>query len=444
MTQYEDSSRGAEGLRLVSLFSGCGGLDLGFAQCGYDIAFASDHDPAAVATYNHNLGHQAQLLDVRESAFASALREIDTCDVLLGGFPCQGFSKAGPKRESDDRNLLYKAMIEAMITLAPRVFVAENVDGLAQNFNGAFLHQIIEDCANAGYRVEYKTLDAAWFGVPQHRRRILIVGVRKDLEGIFRWPLATRQWVARNGERAIHTEYPNWAKALEAPATLKDAFAGLGLDSPDHDPSTPVTANHRMVLERVPEGRKLCNARHDQTSVRTWDIPEVFGPVSSRERGLLESVARNRRHKKYGSIPNGNPLSIEVLRQVYSADLSEHELDSLVERSYLKRVGDKWDLRGAMFASGLYRRPPMDQPSPTVLTSFGNPRFYAHPRESRPFTVREAARLQTFSDEYRFDALGVSSDDAFRLIGNAVPPLLAKQIAVAVSATLRIGAGQKP
>ena len=424
---------------VVSLFSGAGGLDHGFASNGFEIKLAVDHDADAVAVYEHNLGHAAQVMDVRDPGFAEAVTSVGSCDVLLGGFPCQGFSKAGPKREDDDRNSLYQAMIFGLATLRPSMFIAENVDGLSQNFSGGVLAQIVEDCESQGYQVEWRIVDAAWFGVPQHRRRIVIVGVREDLSEVvkFDWPIADHVPIDRNGERSQVHAYPSWSSAGLVPArTLASAIEGAALAS-DHVLDGDRPERERLILRHVGPGQKLCNARHDATSVRTWDIPQVFGAVSRRERDILETIARNRRHRKYGSIPNGNPLPIAVISSILGDEVLVEELESLEERRYVKRVDDRWDLRGAMFASGSYKRPISSSPSPTVLTSFNNPRFMAHPTEDRPFTVREVARLQTFPDDFQFLSAGVSPQSAYRLIGNAVPPLLARKIAAAVWRSLQ-------
>lgn len=417
---------------VVSLFSGCGGLDLGFAEAGFNIKFAADHDPAAVRAYRHNIGHEVQVLDVLDKTFQARLRELSSCNVLLGGFPCQGFSKAGPKLLGDERNMLYNAMVVALKLLKPDVFVAENVDGLAQNFSGTVLNRIVEDCSAAGYRVEWRIVDAAWFGVPQHRRRILIVGVRHDSPMAatgFPWPTATHRAVPRRGERPTHVEYANWADDLAEPRTIRDAFKDL----PNED-NFALDPNRRdlAIMARIGQGQKLCNARHNESSVRTWDIPEAFGTTTSREREILEALVRNRRHRIHGTIPNGNPLSLHVLSKASGLDINTAELDSLVARKFLKRVGSKWDVSGAMFASGIYKRPVLDQPSPTVLTVFANPRYFVHPTENRAFTVREVARLQTFPDTFVFEAAGVAATDAYRLIGNAVPPQLSRALAGSV------------
>ena len=115
---------------VVSLFAGCGGLDVGYKDAGFDLVYACDSEASAVACYSHNVDRRVVQRDVRDEGFLDDLRAIGRCDVVLGGFPCQGFSKAGPKRADDERNLLYLRMREAVRILKPSLFLAENVDGI--------------------------------------------------------------------------------------------------------------------------------------------------------------------------------------------------------------------------------------------------------------------------------------------------------------------------
>ncbi|MEZ6076592.1 MAG: DNA cytosine methyltransferase [Pirellulaceae bacterium] len=112
-------------LTVASLFSGCGGLDVGFKKAGFDLRFACDNDPAAIDCYKRNVDHNAYVLDVESQAFRDHIEKLDRVDVVLGGFPCQGFSKAGPKRKSDERNTLYRQML-TVEKLQPTLFIAEN------------------------------------------------------------------------------------------------------------------------------------------------------------------------------------------------------------------------------------------------------------------------------------------------------------------------------
>jgi DNA (cytosine-5)-methyltransferase 1 len=223
------------------------------------------------------------------------------------------------------------------------------------------------------------------------------------------------------------------------PVPVSAAIGDLrSLDAPvpGHEVLTGWPARYESIIKAIGPGQKLCNVRHGPESVRTWDIPQAFGPVSAAERDILEAIARNRRHRKYGSIPNGNPLPVPVIEELTGQRGLRPVLDSLCQRGFAKPLNGGYDLRGGLFCSGQFRRPAWDAPAPTVLTGFGNPRYFLHPLEDRPFSLREAARLQGFPDDFILRPPGVCLPDAFRLTGNAVPPPLARALAGQVAASL--------
>ncbi|WP_146131594.1 DNA cytosine methyltransferase [Merismopedia glauca] len=432
--------------RVVSLFSGCGGLDIGFKDLGFELIYACDSDPAAIDCYSRNIDQHVYLRDVKSGDFHEDILHVGNCDVVLGGFPCQGFSKAGPKSETDTRNMLYTEMWQAVKKLQPAIFIAENVDGISQNFQGSYLRRILKDFNEIGYRVEYRILDAVWLGVAQHRRRTFFVGIKEELKLLFYFPDPTHELKVRNGEFRLLDNWsgqislwddPNKVDVnLKSVLTIKDAISDLiELDNsiPDHKVTNAWSKDYELVFNSIKQGQKLCNVRHAPTSVYTWQIPEVFGEVTERERIILETIAKNRRHKKYGNIPNGNPISIgeiELLSQLIEIDL---DVKSLVAKGYLKEKHEKLDLKGAMFCSGLFKRPFWNEPSPTVLTNFHNPRYFLHPLKDRPFSLRECARLQGFPDSFIFTE-GKSHVDlvsGYRLVGNAVPPPISRLFAKA-------------
>ena len=422
---------------VVSLFAGCGGLDVGFKELNYDLVYACDNDPAAIAVYKRNIDERAYIRDVTSDVFHADMNSLDRCDVILGGFPCQGFSKAGPKKHDDIRNLLYLEMRAAVNRLKPRIFLAENVDGLSQNFKGAYLEAIVRDFKDIGYRVEYRLFDSVAFGVPQHRRRIYFVGTRDDLAETFEWPEQTHSSKSRNGEASIVDlgDLFSQKRSLQgAPKTIRNAIGDLlELDSniPDHRVTYAWKDTWSSIFNKIGPGQKLCNVRHSPTSVYTWDIPEYFGTVSDTERAILEIIAKNRRHKKYGSIPNGNPLSTEVIKELSGINFPTPHIESLLAKGYLKELDGKFDLKGAMFCSGLYKRPDWDQPASTVLTNFHNPRYFLHPQKDRPFSLRECARLQGFPDDFIFTVGDSERElvDGYRLVGNAVSPPVGRAFA---------------
>ena len=427
---------------VVSLFSGCGGLDLGFKDEGFEVVYACDNDSVAIDCYRRNVDDRAFVRDVTSDRFHGEIKDIGQCDVVLGGFPCQGFSKSGPKREHDPRNALFMEMLKTVERLHPQIFIAENVDGISQNFGGSFLDRIKDEFAKIGYDVEYRILQATSYGVPQYRRRIFFIGVPQGSSDRFSWPPPTHEETSRNGEFQIKnyddagTLWGRWDdRRLEKPRTIGDAIADLlELDNStaDHKVTHAWRKDYEKVFAAIGPGQKLCNVRHASTSVYTWQIPEVYGQVSSDETLILETISKNRRHKKYGSVPNGNPLSVETISDLSGLGDITPLIYSLLKKKYLKEIAGKYDLSGAMFCSGIFKRPRWDEPSPTILTVFDNPRYFLHPIRNRPFSVRECARLQGFPDSFLF-CLGKDSNmalrDAYRLIGNAVPPLVAAHLA---------------
>lgn len=178
-------------MKVISLFSGCGGLDLGFKQAGHEIVWANDFDLDCVETYRKNIGNHIFLGDIRRVN----IDDMPDADIVIGGFPCQGFSMANMLRAADDeRNKLYKQFYRIIKGKNPRYFIAENVRGILSLDNGNAIKRIVRDFSEAGYRVKYQPFNMADFGVPQIRIRVIIAGVRNDLslEEDFQFPEPTR------------------------------------------------------------------------------------------------------------------------------------------------------------------------------------------------------------------------------------------------------------
>lgn len=165
-------------MKIISLFSGAGGLDLGLQQAGNNIIWANDIDPDAVATYRKNIGSHIVEADIKDLDIDS----IPNADVVVGGFPCQGFSMANMRRNIDDeRNFLYVFFYKTIKQKQPKFFIAENVKGILSLGGGSIVRQIVNDFNDAGYIVEVHKVNMADYGVPQHRERVLFVGQRRDL-----------------------------------------------------------------------------------------------------------------------------------------------------------------------------------------------------------------------------------------------------------------------
>lgn len=165
-------------VRVVSLFAGAGGLDLGLLLAGCDIVWANDIDPDAVTTYKGNIGGHVVQDDISKIK-SSAIPE---CDLVVGGFPCQGFSQANRFRNStDSRNKLYLELLRVVTDKQPKWFIGENVKGLLSLEGGQVMKRIEQDFHRAGYRLKIKVVAMADHGIPQNRVRVLILGTRRDL-----------------------------------------------------------------------------------------------------------------------------------------------------------------------------------------------------------------------------------------------------------------------
>lgn len=333
----------ADAPKLISLFSGCGGLDLGFEQAGFKRIWANDFDSDAQAIYSLNLGEidRRDILTVAES-------EIPEGDILTAGFPCQPFSNAGNRKGvHDSRGMLYKECLRIIKSKMPKVIVFENVKGLLSTkyIDGRNLADvIIEDLSSMndiGYHVVHKLLNASDYKVPQNRQRVFFVGVRKDLN--------------------IHFEFPE-------KMSKENLSVGNILDIPDDVPNQvdwPFSPQAMEMIEYIPEGG-------------SWkDVP--YEHLAPRFKKIKDDM------KKYRS-PN-----------------------------FYRRFA-KDEICGTITASA--------QPENCGII---------HPTENRRYTIREAARIQTFPDTFNFiDDSAKNITAMYKVIGNAVPVNLAYAVATAI------------
>ncbi len=175
-------------MKIVSFFAGAGGLDLGFEQAGYNVVWANEYDKDIWATYEKN--HRKTVLD-RRSIVKIESEEVPECDGIIGGPPCQSWSEAGALRGiKDKRGQLFYDFIRILEAKQPRFFLAENVSGMLQPRHAEALKNIKEMFRNAGigYELSFKLLNASDFGVPQDRKRVFFIGLRKDLNKKFKFP----------------------------------------------------------------------------------------------------------------------------------------------------------------------------------------------------------------------------------------------------------------
>lgn len=383
--------------KVVSLFSGCGGLDLGFINAGYDVIWANDFFKDAVDTYRKNIGDHIVLGDISK---IPSKKIPDDFDILLGGFPCQGFSIANKKRSmQDERNFLYKEMLRIVKDKKPKFFLAENVKGLLSMHKGEVIKMIIEDFKKIGYKVDYKLVNSADYGVPQQRERVIIIGNRIGVDNPF----------------PIGTHVNNHIK-------VKDIVGDL---AKVRTRDNPIKINNKIIYNHVARtnvqdtfwGRKYKVNQHDicdylkfwrnKKGISTKKIDDYFGYKHTAGHWF-------RKDNNSGSIPN--PDDWWELKKLLGFD-----------NKYDKQVTDL-ELKPIKFEQSL-RINNWNNPSDTITAT--GPEI--HPNKKRRMSVRECARIQTFPDDFVFFG---SLGNMYKQIGNAVPVLLGQRLAEAIKSKI--------
>ena len=376
---------------IVSVFSGCGGFDIGFRSAGFVPIAAFDQDRVAVENYRDNIGPRAIVADLtKELPFSSQ----ESVGVMLAGPPCQGFSTAGNRDPNDRRNDLLPLNAQLALRLKPQVVVVENVSGVQSGEHARHWTELEYRLRLAGYRTHSILVDGLMVGMAQRRRRWFLFAWRTRCEVNLSWPTARADRLDR-------------------------VLSGVECQT-SHNPK-PLQEGSRLhkIARRIGPGQKLCNVRGGLRSVHTWHIPEVFGRTTAAECALLEAVMRIRRAERRRDRGDADPVTPKRLKREFGNRV-EALIHSLLIKGYLRQLGRYVDLVHTF--NGKFRRVRWEDVSCTVDTRFGDPHLFLHPNEHRPFTVREAARIQGFPDAYNFRG---SERDHFRLIGNAVPPQMA-------------------
>jgi DNA (cytosine-5)-methyltransferase 1 len=387
----------------VSLFSGCGGFDLGFQAAQFRCLAAYDIDPLAVESHKTNLKSNAQVADLSADGFEWPKN--DRIDVVVAGPPCQGFSTAGKRDFDDPRNhLLLKAGAIAL-HMKPRVFVAENVAAVASGKHAKYwngLHTLFRD---QGYQTASIKCQAETLGVPQNRTRMVMI--------------------AWNTGRLCEPELDTISGGVLSDALLRASKSAHHVAT--FSACTPTAAK---IAARIKPGQKLSNVRSGPNAVHTWHIPEVFGATSQTEREVLEALLVLRRRDRARAVGDADPIPSHRLTRHLQRSVSG-DIAALIKKGYIRRVSGLIDLTHTF--NGKYRRLHLARPSLTVDTKFGDPRLFLHPTETRGFSVAEAAAIQGFPEWFLVPG---KSRDQYRLIGNAVPPPMASQIARFVKGAL--------
>lgn len=276
---------------------------MGFLMAGHQIVWANDLYQDAVETYKNNIGHHIVCDDISSVKTC----DIPDCDIMIGGFPCQGFSVANMKRHTaDQRNELYKQYIRILADKKPKFFLAENVKGILSLGKGEIFKMILSDFSNLGYRVKYRVMNAADYGVPQTRMRVIMVGVRNDVDWEYVYPEPThnqngadgmKKWVSVEEALSIlpNPDEPNDVPNHQYSKYKLDfnGYIGHRKLAPDK-PAPTVTARGDskggVVILPHPNGVRRMSCREVAT-VQSFPVNFIFsGPGSSVYRQIGNAV----------------------------------------------------------------------------------------------------------------------------------------------------------
>ena len=385
---------------MLDLFAGAGGLSEGLSEAGFHSLFASEIVPVYAATYKLNhpgakvLTADIRTVDAKEILDILGL-ERGQLDLLAGGPPCQGFSINAPVRSLlDQRNHLFKEYLRFVDAFAPRAVLIENVPGLVSFEHGATLHAILDSLAQLGYGADVRILGAAYYGVPQMRWRTFILGLRGKNLPTCAFP-----------EPTYHAPIkPNFTTTFDGQVLVK-------LPSPE------VSAPFTTVKEAIGDLPPLSSGEKG-AEVKEY----ISAPLCDYQRRLRVGSTGVYNHEA----PKLSKINLERLKYIKPGGNWTEIPDELLPKG-MKRAnkGDHTKRYGRVTADGL---------ASTILTKC-DPHWgaYFHYEQERSFTVREAARIQSFPDHYIFTG---AMAEQYAQVGNAVPPLLAEAVGLTLKSIL--------
>lgn len=384
-------------MKFASLYSGCGGLDQGFVNAGLKGICAIDSDKTALSNLGSNLSTPTICMDLGK--FGDQHKSLlQNADILVAGPPCQGFSTAGRNDPDDYRNDHVSNVARIAAMTKPKVVLIENVRGLLNPKNSKHFDKTLSVLRENGYQVSWSVYNLTDYGIAQRRVRVLIFAVLSTSNFQLHIP---------NQER----------KSLECALKNVDQVQ-------DFEPKMlDAASDEKLIAQKIQPGQKLSNVRNGSAAIHTWEIPEVYGAVTDQEVNLLETIVKLRRQNRRRDFGDADPVAMSDLEKYFQGH-TKALIASLVGKKYLRIVNGYVDLTNTF--NGKFRRLEWSNVSPTVDTRFGQPRYFLHPAEDRGFSVREAARIQSFPDHFIFSG---SEGAKYRMIGNAVPPDFAKLVA---------------
>lgn len=462
--------------RVLDLFAGCGGISLGFEAAGFDMRGAVEFDPEAAKSHGINFHNgdpaHSEAIDITKTSPAELCGKLnlgtveDAFDVVVGGPPCQAFARVGRSKLReieahpeafihDPRAQLYKKYLEYVDAFQPLAVLMENVPDILNHGGQNIAEETCEVLEAKGYVCGYTLLNAAFYGVPQMRERMFLIAYRRELTDKVSFPAPTHWLVLPPGYEGSRSV------ALKALRSLIDD-AHSYIEPPGATPDLPAAVTAEDALSDLPtiNARELLATGSISRGARRFDTPVDYGRKKpSRYASLMRSWPSHEAPKEgikdhvIRYLPRDYALFARMKPGDQYPEAYAHAVDMFQERLAIERAKGEVLNEGtakykALWSSivppydvnkfpNKWRKMWRDQPARTLMAHLGKD-GYSHihydSKQARTISVREAARLQSFPDGFKFSG---TMNPAFKQIGNAVPPLLAKALAESIMITLR-------
>lgn len=438
--------------KIIDLFSGCGGLALGFEKAGFDIVAGVELMPEACKTISYNLDfrygrEQTHICGDITEMDASILKEKfgeEGC-IVIGGPPCQAYSLAGRAKlrslgddrvnTRDARGYLYQDFLRFVYDLDAKAVIMENVPE-STNFGEMNIPEIVcKSLEKHGYKACWSILNAADFGVPQLRERVFVLAIKEELAQEIELPVPTHcckgeyqtayQKRFDSLKKNLHFKLPKTSNATASSwVTVGDAFSDLPelFLSPDSKYRN-VKLNEDMDYRSDPQNEY-------QKQMRNWYGIESFSSSANAFRNNRRDFVIFSKMKQGDDYIAASQIADELFEK--EAEIFGYQPGSI---EYLKLKKKMVPIYDREKFERKWRKLEWNKPSHTLIAHLSKDTYsHIHPIEPRGISVREAARIQSFPDDFFFDC---SMGDAFKQIGNAVPPLLAYSVAAQVAAVFK-------
>lgn len=406
-------------LRFIDIFAGIGGIRCGLEQAARKkglepvCVLTSEIKPYAVEVLKSNHPGETIVGDITKVSS----EEIPEFDILCAGFPCQAFSAAGKRQGfADTRGTLFFEVERILRDKRPKGFILENVEGLVNHDGGKTLKIIIDRLTALEYKFDFRVLNSKFFGVPQERKRIYIVGSVEDTPDLDGFEIVESK-LSDILESGLPTENTPFVRNLLDKFTLEDLY-----------------------------GKSIKDKRGGEGNIHSWDL-EIKGPVNERQKRLLDCILTERRKKKWAEIigidwMDGMPLTIDQIRTFFNASDLQQMLDDLTKKKYLKfehpkKLVKEKDANGNVTSMRLYDESKPkgynivagklsyeinkvmspEEIAPTLVAMDMQKLYVGDNGGLRRLSLREGLRLFGYPDNMKFD---VSEKDGFDLLGNTV------------------------